>query len=87
MYKNGSIGFVDVLMGSNSISEFVSNVEMIQRIYENDVDLLKKLQEEQKKLEEDQQKLQEEKQNLQAIKEELDVQKQDLQYQEELQKG
>ena len=24
MYKNGSVGFVDVLMGSNSISEFVS---------------------------------------------------------------
>ena len=43
MYKNGSVGFVDVLMGSNSISEFVSNVEMIQRIYENDVDLLRHL--------------------------------------------
>lgn len=86
MYKNGSVGFIDVLMGSNSISEFVSNVEMIQRIYENDVDLLKKLQEEQKKLEEDQKKLQEEKQNLQAIKDELNVQKQDLQYQQELQR-
>ncbi len=86
MYKNGSIGFVDVLMGSNSISEFVSNVEMIQRIYENDVDLLKKLQEEQKKLEEEQKKLQEEKQNLQAIKDELEVQMQDLEYQKELQR-
>ena len=86
MYKNGSIGFVDVLMGSNSISEFVSNVEMIQRIYENDVDLLKKLQEEQKKLEEEQKKLQEEKQNLLAIQEELSVQKQDLEYQKEIQR-
>ena len=86
MYKNGSIGFVDVLMGSNSISEFVSNVEMIQRIYENDVDLLKKLQEEQKKLEEEQKKLQEEKQNLQAIQEELQVQMQDLEYQKEIQR-
>ena len=26
MYKNGSVGFIDVLLGSNSISEFVSNV-------------------------------------------------------------
>ena len=25
MYKNGSVGFIDVLLGSNSISEFVSN--------------------------------------------------------------
>ena len=24
MYKNGSVGFIDVLLGSNSISEFVS---------------------------------------------------------------
>ena len=44
MYKNGSVGFVDVLMGSNSISEFVSNMEMIQKIYQNDIDVLQTLQ-------------------------------------------
>lgn len=38
MYKNGSVGFIDVLLGSNSISEFVSNVGMIQKIYQNDMD-------------------------------------------------
>jgi murein DD-endopeptidase MepM/ murein hydrolase activator NlpD len=81
MYKNGSVGFVDVLMGSNSISEFVSNVEMIQRIYENDVDLLKKLQEEQKKLEEEQNKLKEEQQALVEIQNELEAQKAQLQVQ------
>ncbi|MBR3259776.1 MAG: hypothetical protein IKF95_00320, partial [Firmicutes bacterium] len=74
MYKNGSVGFVDVLMGSNSISEFVSNVEMIQRIYENDVDLLRQLQEEQKKLEEEKKQLREEEQNLVAYQEQLKVQ-------------
>ena len=50
MYKNGSVGFLDVLMGSNSISEFVSNVEMIQRIYKNDIDVLNRLQKEQEEL-------------------------------------
>ena len=86
MYKNGSIGFVDVLLGSNSIMEFVSNVEMIQRIYENDVELLRQLQEEQKALEEEQKKLQEEQNELQAIKDELDVQMQDLEAQKEVQR-
>ena len=51
MYKNGSIGFIDVLLGSNSISEFVSNLEMIQRIYQNDMDVLETLQKEADELE------------------------------------
>ena len=46
MYKNGSVGFLDVLLGSRSISEFVSNMEMIQKIYENDVDVMKTLEKE-----------------------------------------
>ncbi len=51
MYKNGSVGFVDVLLGSNSISEFVSNVEIIKKIYRNDVKVLKLLKREHKALE------------------------------------
>ncbi|MDD4377652.1 MAG: peptidoglycan DD-metalloendopeptidase family protein [Eubacteriales bacterium] len=43
MYKNGSVGFLDVLLGSNSISEFISNIEMIKKIYENDMDTLETL--------------------------------------------
>ena len=40
MYKNGFVGFIDVLLGSNSISEFISNLDLIQRIYKNDMDVL-----------------------------------------------
>ena len=43
MYKNGSVGFVDILLGSNSISEFVSNMEIIQKIYKNDMEVLETL--------------------------------------------
>ncbi|MBQ7703747.1 MAG: hypothetical protein IJT40_05160, partial [Firmicutes bacterium] len=50
MYKNGSVGFLDVLLGSNSISEFVSNVEMIQKVYRNDMEVLQRLQKEQEEL-------------------------------------
>ena len=71
MYKNGSVGFMDVLMGSNSISEFVSNVEMIQKIYENDVDILKVLEKEHKKLEKEHKELEEEKKQLQVEEENL----------------
>jgi len=44
MYKNGSVGYLDVLLGSNSISEFLSNLEMIQRIYKNDQNTLVELE-------------------------------------------
>jgi murein DD-endopeptidase MepM/ murein hydrolase activator NlpD len=64
MYKNGSVGFIDVLLGSSSISEFVSNLEMIQKIYKNDMNVLQTLEQEQKELE--------------AIKEELSQQKAQL---------
>ncbi len=54
MYKNGSVGYLDVLLGSNSISEFFTNLEMIQRIYKNDQDTLATLEKQQKELEEKQ---------------------------------
>lgn len=61
MYKNGSVGFLDVLLGSNSISEFISNLEMIQRIYKNDQNTLTTLEEQHKELEEKQTALKNEK--------------------------
>lgn len=64
MYKNGSVGFLDVLLGSNSISEFISNLEMIQRIYENDQDTLATLEEQHRVLEEKQAALKTEKAEL-----------------------
>ena len=70
MYKNGSVGFVDVLLGSNSISEFLSNMEMIQKIYENDVEVMKTLQKEHKELEVIRAELREKKTRLAAQKEE-----------------
>lgn len=46
MYKHGSIGFLDVLLGSGSISEFISNVDMVKKIYTSDKDVLSALQDE-----------------------------------------
>lgn len=78
MYKNGSIGFIDVLLGSNSISEFISNLEMIQRIYQNDMDVLDTLQKEAEELEEIRAELQKEKDALAAKRAELDADRAEL---------
>ncbi|MEI3518682.1 MAG: hypothetical protein V8R14_04500 [Clostridia bacterium] len=40
MYKNGSIGFVDVLMESGSFTEFLTNLDMVERIYQGDKEVL-----------------------------------------------
>ena len=40
MYKNGSIGFIDVLLDSDNISEFLTNLDMVQKVYSQDQDTL-----------------------------------------------
>jgi len=64
MYKNGSVGYLDVLLGSNSISEFLNNLEMIQRIYRNDQNTLVELETQHVILEEKQSALESEKAQL-----------------------
>ncbi len=51
-------------LGSNSISEFISNLEMIQRIYKNDQNTLTTLEEQHQELEEKQTALKNEKAEL-----------------------
>lgn len=40
MYKSGTVSFVDILLNSGSITEFMSNMEMISLIYKSDKDLV-----------------------------------------------
>lgn len=44
MYKNGSVGFLDVLMNSSSFSEFLTNMDLVEKIYASDQDVLEDLQ-------------------------------------------
>ncbi len=44
MYKNGEVGILTVLMGSSDMSDFMTNLDMVQRIYDSDATLLEKLQ-------------------------------------------
>ena len=44
MYKNGSVGFLDVLLDSSSFSEFLTNLDMVERVYSSDKDVLSELE-------------------------------------------
>ena len=44
MYKNGSVGFLDVLMNSGSFTEFLTNRDMVEKIYASDKEVLEELQ-------------------------------------------
>lgn len=44
MYKNGGVGVLDVILGSDSISDFMTNMDMAQRIYESDKEVLKSME-------------------------------------------
>lgn len=75
MYKNGSVGYIDVLLGSNSISEFISNLEMIKKIYENDMEVLETLKKERAQLEKKKEKLVDQKKDLAKEKAKADEKK------------
>ena len=46
MYKNGSIGFIDVILSSNSVMDLITNVQMVAKIYEGDRNLVRVLEKE-----------------------------------------
>ncbi len=51
MYKNGDIGLVQILLGSDNITDFMTNMDMVQKIFDNDVEVLKTMEEQHQKIE------------------------------------
>lgn len=82
MYKNGSIGYLDVILSSKSFDELISNLEMIKKIYKSDADVLEGLKKDKQKLEEDKAKLQTEAEALKKQEEELEGEQEELEKQE-----
>ena len=50
MYKTGTVGYVDVILNSNSIDELITNMSMVQKLLHSDQSLLRKLRVEYKKI-------------------------------------
>ncbi len=40
MYKSGDIGYMEVLLGANDFQDLMSRMDMLQKIYRHDVDLI-----------------------------------------------
>ena len=64
MYKSGSIGYLDVILGSNSVEELVTNVDLVQKIFSNDQNILTELKSQKKAIQEKEAKLKKEKSEL-----------------------
>ncbi len=78
MYKNGETGMLAVLFGSSSMSELMTNMDMVQRIYESDADLLADMEDAYGVLVEKKEELQKLKESLIAEEEALEADKDDL---------
>ena len=85
MYKNGSIGYLDVILGSNNIEELVTNVDLVQKVFTNDQNILTNLKSQKAEIQKKEQVFTKQKKDLAAdrrkergVKEELDSTKDKL---------
>lgn len=70
IYKKGSVGFVEVILNSDNISELISNMSFMQKIYRSDKAAISSVKKDQAQLESIRQRLKEEEEVLSAQKEE-----------------
>lgn len=82
MYKSGTIGYIDVILGSNSVEELVTNVDLVQKIFTNDQSILTELKDQKIEMDEKEAKLQEEKTALDAQIAERDAEQKKLEEQQ-----
>lgn len=71
MYKNGVIGYLDIILNSSDVTELITNVDMVQKIYQADQETLDTLVEERMQIEAKESTLKQEKEELDATKEDL----------------
>lgn len=73
MYKTGSTGIIEVILSSNNIEELITNVSMVQRILENDQDVLKQLEDDYKEIDKIKKEQQKQAESLEADKKEIEA--------------
>lgn len=78
MYENGSSGYIEILLASESISDLLNRSEYIQKISRYDSNMLKNFVESKRQLEEKKQNLKDRREILLEEKDELDAQKKTL---------
>ncbi len=71
-YKNGTVSYLDVLLNSNGIIEFVSNYYILTEMVENDTQLLETIEQKKKEIEENKSELETKKADLKVKKAQAD---------------
>ena len=77
-YKYGSMTFLDVLLNSTSLSEFLSNYYLVGEILDSDEEFLNELEEEKNRIEHDKTELEEKKAVVEEQKKKVEKQKIEL---------
>jgi len=73
MYKTGTVGYIDVILSSEDVSDLLSNIGMVQRILKSDQELLGQLQDDYTELDNMKTKLENDKIALEAAEAETEV--------------
>jgi murein DD-endopeptidase MepM/ murein hydrolase activator NlpD len=68
MYKNSDVGYLQVLMESDGVVDLLSNMDMVKKIFNQDVDILKDMKVKRNSVESVKNKLEEYKRNMSIMK-------------------
>ena len=68
LYETGDVAFIDILLRSASLIDFLSNYYTIEQIVQNDTELLEKIEKERAEVENTKTQLEEQKANLKILK-------------------
>ena len=79
MYKNGNVGYLEVLLSSKSFPELLTNLDMIKKVVDHDVELLKFLQQKRDSIEDKKIQLENQKKQLLNFKSSMEKKQKDLQ--------
>lgn len=72
MYKNGNIGYLEVLLEANSFSDLITRFDMIKTIMEYDFELLNSLEEKRDEIEGKKEEIEKEQQRILTLKNQLE---------------
>lgn len=78
MYKNGNIGYLEVLLSSGNIKDFLSRKDMIQEIAEFDKDLIRFMKQQRDTIDEKKVQLEAQRASVEVTKSKLEARKRDL---------
>ncbi|KNF09163.1 peptidase, M23 family [Gottschalkia purinilytica] len=78
MYKNGNVGYLEVLLGSKDITEFFTRLDMVKSIAGHDNKLIKEIKEERQKIQDKKKTLETQQSNVVIAKKKIEVKKNEL---------